>query len=46
MDIFRELNSQNRTIVLVTHEPDIAENARRVITVRDGKIIRDERKAG
>lgn len=46
MDIFRELNSQGRTIVLVTHEPDIAENARRVIFVRDGLIIRDEKKAG
>ncbi|HMM19111.1 MAG TPA: ABC transporter ATP-binding protein [Selenomonadales bacterium] len=46
MEIFRQLNAQGRTIVLVTHEPDIAENARRVVTVRDGQIVRDERKAG
>lgn len=46
MEIFKELNSQGRTIVLVTHEPDIAENARRVIFVRDGNIVRDDRKEG
>jgi putative ABC transport system ATP-binding protein len=42
MDIFQELNgNQNLTIVLVTHEPDIAEFAKRVIHFRDGHIIRD-----
>jgi putative ABC transport system ATP-binding protein len=44
MNIFRELNQQGRTIILVTHEPDIAAHARRVITVRDGKIVSDDRK--
>ena len=44
MDIFRELNRQGRTIILVTHEPDIAAHARRVITVKDGRIISDERR--
>jgi putative ABC transport system ATP-binding protein len=38
------LNQQGRTIILVTHEPDIAAYARRVIHVRDGLIVRDERK--
>lgn len=42
MDIFSRLNSQGRTIILVTHEPDIAEYARRVVYVRDGLIERDE----
>jgi putative ABC transport system ATP-binding protein len=42
MNIFSELNSQGRTIILVTHEPDIAEYARRVVYVRDGLIERDE----
>lgn len=46
MDIFRDLNSQGRTVVLVTHEPDIAEYARRVIQVRDGLVVRDETKGG
>lgn len=41
MYIFNELNRQGRTIILVTHEPDIAAHARRVIQVRDGKIVHD-----
>lgn len=45
MNIFSELNSQGRTIILVTHEPDIAEYAGRVVYVRDGLIERDEWKA-
>lgn len=44
MDIFLNLHKQGRTIILITHEPDIAEFAQRVIHVRDGKIIRDEQK--
>ncbi|MCE5286739.1 MAG: ABC transporter ATP-binding protein [Pelosinus sp.] len=46
MEIFKELNKQGRTIILVTHEPDIAENARRIVVVRDGLVVRDDRKAG
>lgn len=46
MSIFHELNRQGRTIIVVTHEPDIAAHARRVITFRDGKILSDERKQG
>ncbi|MEN6566231.1 MAG: ABC transporter ATP-binding protein [Veillonellales bacterium] len=46
MEIFRKLHGQGRTIILVTHEPDIAEYAKRVITVRDGSIVSDEKKAG
>ena len=42
MDIFSQLNSQGRTIILVTHEPDIAEYAGRIVGVRDGVIERDE----
>lgn len=42
MDIFRELNANGHTIVLVTHEPEIAQCARRVIELRDGEIKRDE----
>jgi len=42
MSLFQELNEKGRTIVLVTHEPDIAEYARRIIKIADGKIISDE----
>jgi len=43
IDLFKNLNqNQKVTIVMVTHEPDIAQHAKRVITLRDGKIISDE----
>ena len=42
MDVLQELNEQGLTIVLVTHEPDIAQFAKRVIVFRDGKIRKDE----
>jgi putative ABC transport system ATP-binding protein len=45
MRLFAELNQQGITVVLVTHEPDIAEWARRRITFRDGRIIADERQS-
>lgn len=43
MRLFSELNQQGITVVIVTHEPDIAEWARRRVTFRDGKIISDDR---
>jgi putative ABC transport system ATP-binding protein len=42
MSLFERLHQQGNTIVLVTHERDIAEYAHRIITVRDGKVHRDE----
>jgi putative ABC transport system ATP-binding protein len=41
MEIFQRLNRQGLTIVLVTHEPDIAQYASRVILFRDGHVLRD-----
>lgn len=41
MSLFQELNVQGKTIVFVTHEPDIASFSSRTITLRDGKIIKD-----
>ena len=42
MQIFQELNDEGLTIVLVTHEPDIANFAKRIVVFRDGKIRRDD----
>jgi putative ABC transport system ATP-binding protein len=43
MQVLQELNEQGLTIVLVTHEPDIAQFAKRIVVFRDGRIRRDER---
>ena len=40
--IFQELNEQGITVIVVTHEADIAAHAKRLIEVRDGRIVRDE----
>jgi putative ABC transport system ATP-binding protein len=41
MALFQELNDQGITVLLVTHEPDVAQYAKRIVEVRDGRIIRD-----
>jgi putative ABC transport system ATP-binding protein len=46
MALFQELNDQGITIVLVTHEPEVAQYAKRVVVVRDGVIVRDHAVAG
>jgi putative ABC transport system ATP-binding protein len=43
MLLFERLHEEGNTIILVTHEPDIAARAHRVITIRDGRIENDER---
>ena len=43
MAIFQALNDSGKTVVLITHEPDIAQHAKRVVTVRDGRIQQDEK---
>ncbi len=42
MALFEALHAKGNTIVLVTHEPDIAEYAHRVVHIRDGQIFSDE----
>jgi putative ABC transport system ATP-binding protein len=41
MGIFARLNAEGRTVVLITHEPDVAARARRVVRLRDGLVIED-----
>jgi putative ABC transport system ATP-binding protein len=43
LKLLSDLNQQGRTIVLITHEPDIAAFAQRVVRLRDGVIVSDER---
>ena len=43
MNLFENLHEQGNTIILVTHEMDIAQHAHRVIFIRDGKIASDEK---
>lgn len=44
MDIFKGLNDEGRTIVMVTHEPDIAEQTKRILVMCDGQLVSDERR--
>jgi len=39
LDLFRELSSRGNSIIMVTHEDDVAQEAQRVIHIRDGKIV-------
>lgn len=43
MDIFKDLNDAGHTIVMITHEPDIAEHAKRILIIKDGKLITDKK---
>ena len=43
MNLFNEIHAAGNTVILVTHEEEIAEHAHRVIRLRDGMIERDQR---
>jgi len=45
MEILEEIHKAGNTIILVTHEPDIAEHAHRIVRLRDGLVEKDERNA-
>ncbi|MBI2983774.1 MAG: ABC transporter ATP-binding protein [Chloroflexi bacterium] len=42
LQIFQRLNDEGRTIVMVTHEPDVAEHTKRIVRMRDGQVHHDE----
>ena len=42
MTIFQRLNDEARTVVMVTHEPDIARHARRIVRFHDGRVVGDD----
>jgi putative ABC transport system ATP-binding protein len=44
--IFAQLNGEGRTVVLITHEPDVAEQTKRVIRLSDGEVVEDRRMLG
>ena len=44
--IFARLNEEGRTVVLITHEPDVAEQTKRVIRLSDGEVVEDRRTLG
>jgi putative ABC transport system ATP-binding protein len=44
--IFARLNQEGRTVVLITHEPDVADQAKRVIRLSDGEVVEDDRSRG
>lgn len=45
MGIFESLHEQGRTVVIITHEPDIANRARRLVHIKDGHVLGDEEQA-
>jgi putative ABC transport system ATP-binding protein len=46
MEIFKSLNEQGKTVIIITHENDIAEYAERIIVFRDGSIVEQKRRNG
>lgn len=44
MQMFADLHKEGKTVIIVTHEPEIAEFTNRIVTFRDGTIIKDERR--
>ena len=42
LDLFDQINAAGRTVVVITHEDDVARRAKRIVRMRDGKIVGDE----
>ena len=46
LDLFEKINASGRTVVVITHEDEVANRAKRIVRMRDGKIISDSTPAG
>jgi putative ABC transport system ATP-binding protein len=42
LDIFKKLNREGRTVIMVTHDPEVAKESDRVVVIEDGKIVSDQ----
>ena len=42
MELFQKLNDEGVTVLMITHDPDIASHAKRVVTIRDGVLMEKE----
>ena len=42
MRVFLELNNMGKTVILITHDKNVASYAKRLITIQDGRILSDE----
>ena len=45
LSLFDDVNASGRTVVVITHEDEVAQHAKRVLRMRDGRIVSDERRA-
>jgi ABC-type lipoprotein export system ATPase subunit len=46
LEVFRELKADGTTLIMVTHDMEVAERAERIVEVRDGRIVADDRTLG
>ena len=46
MDIFKELNAKGKTLLLITHEPDIGQQSKRILVMRDGRLTEEKEGGG
>ena len=44
LQLFCEINRQGRTVVIITHEQQVADHAKRIVRLRDGQVVGDERR--
>jgi putative ABC transport system ATP-binding protein len=45
MDVFDQLSASGRTIVLITHEPEVGDRAKRLVRLVDGRVVEDVRQS-
>jgi putative ABC transport system ATP-binding protein len=45
LQVFARLNAEGRTVIMITHEPDVSAHAKRIVRLRDGQVVEDHRQA-